>query len=72
MIMPLSGFLVLKNKDILIHFINDMLEFSGEASIKEVSFLQTDQNPEIAAAKQSTLSKVQSFREISFIIDVRL
>jgi predicted transposase/invertase (TIGR01784 family) len=44
-----------KNQDILIHFINDMLGFSGEASIKEVSFLQTDQNPEIAAAKQSSV-----------------
>ena len=44
-----------KNQDILIHFINDMLGFSGDAAIKEVSFLQTDHNPEIAAAKQSSV-----------------
>lgn len=44
-----------KNQDILIHFINDMLEFSGDGSIKSVVFLQTDQDPEIAAAKQSSV-----------------
>jgi len=44
-----------KNQDILIHFINDMLEFSGEACIKSVEFLQTNQDPEIAAAKQSSV-----------------
>jgi len=44
-----------KNQDILIHFINDMLAFSGDACIKSVVFLQTNQDPEIAAAKQSTV-----------------
>ena len=44
-----------KNQDILIHFINDMLGFSGNASIKSVDFLQTAQDPEIAAAKQSSV-----------------
>ena len=32
-----------KNQDILIHFINDILGFSGDAAIKNVEFLQTDQ-----------------------------
>lgn len=44
-----------KNQDILIHFINDILGFSGDAAIKNVEFLQTDQDPEIAAAKQSSV-----------------
>ena len=44
-----------KNQDILIHFINDILGFSGDKSIKSVEFLQTDQDPEIAAAKQSSV-----------------
>jgi len=44
-----------KNQDILIHFINDMLEFSGDKCIQSVTFLQTDQDPEIAAAKQSSV-----------------
>ncbi|WP_341750116.1 Rpn family recombination-promoting nuclease/putative transposase [Candidatus Tisiphia endosymbiont of Sialis lutaria] len=42
-----------KNKDILIHFINDVLELKGSDRIKEVTFLPTIQEPEIAAKKQS-------------------
>ncbi len=42
-----------KNKDILIHFINDVLELKGTNRIKEVTFLSTIQVPEIAAKKQS-------------------
>lgn len=44
-----------RNQDILIHFINDMLGLSGAESIKTVTFLQTIQDPEIAAAKQSSV-----------------
>ena len=44
-----------KNQDILIHFINDMLGFSGDGCIQSVTFLKTDQDPEIAAAKQSSV-----------------
>ena len=42
-----------KNKDILIHFINDVLELKGSDRIKEVTFLPTIQEPEIASKKQS-------------------
>ena len=42
-----------KNKDILIHFINDILELKDKNRIKEVTFLSTIQIPEIAAKKQS-------------------
>ena len=42
-----------KNKDILIHFLNDMLEFKEHLPIKEVKFLKTIQDPEIAAHKTS-------------------
>ena len=42
-----------KNKDILIHFLNDMLVFKEKAPIKEVSFLKTVQDPETAAKKTS-------------------
>ena len=44
-----------KNKDILIHFINDVLEFKGGDKIKEVTFLSTIAIPEIAAKKQSVV-----------------
>ena len=42
-----------KNKDILIHFINDVLGLKAGDKIKEVTFLPTIQVPEIAAKKQS-------------------
>lgn len=42
-----------KHKDILIHFLNDMIDFKGNAVIKEVSFLKTSQDPDVAFAKQS-------------------
>ena len=44
-----------KNKDILIHFINDVLELKDGDRIKEVTFLSTIQIPEIAAKKQSVV-----------------
>jgi predicted transposase/invertase (TIGR01784 family) len=44
-----------KNKDILIHFINDVLELKSGDIIKEVTFLPTIQIPEIAAKKQSVI-----------------
>ena len=42
-----------KNKDILIHFLNDVIDFGGGAQIKDVTFLKTIQDPEIRANKTS-------------------
>ncbi|GFQ96512.1 uncharacterized protein TNCT_288561 [Trichonephila clavata] len=42
-----------KNKDILIHFLNDILGFAGKSTIKDIEFLSTIQDPEIASKKQS-------------------
>jgi len=42
-----------KNKDILIHFLNDVLVFRGKSPIKEITFLKTIQDPEIASKKTS-------------------
>lgn len=42
-----------KNRDILIHFLNDMLIFKEKKPITEVQFLKTIQDPEIAAKKTS-------------------
>ena len=42
-----------KNKNILIHFLNDVLGFTGRNSIREVEFLSTIMDPEIASDKQS-------------------
>ena len=42
-----------KNKDILIHFLNDMLAFKGRSPITDVTFLKTVQDPDIALQKSS-------------------
>lgn len=42
-----------KNKDIIIHFINDILGFKGEQRIESVEFLKTFQDPDVASRKQS-------------------
>ncbi|WP_264376172.1 Rpn family recombination-promoting nuclease/putative transposase [Wolbachia endosymbiont (group B) of Sphaerophoria taeniata] len=42
-----------KNKDILIHFLNDILGFTGKSAIKDIEFLSTIQDPDIASKKQS-------------------
>ena len=42
-----------KNKDILIHFLNDILVFRSKQPIVEVEFLKPEQNPEIASQKTS-------------------
>ena len=42
-----------KHKDILIHFLNDMLGFAQGEKIQKVSFLKTVQDPDIASKKQS-------------------
>jgi len=42
-----------KNKDILIHFLNDMITFKENGPITDVTFLKTIQDPETAAQKTS-------------------
>ncbi|MDN5248455.1 MAG: Rpn family recombination-promoting nuclease/putative transposase [Wolbachia endosymbiont of Tyrophagus putrescentiae] len=41
------------NKDITIHFLNDILELTGDNKITDISFLSPIQDPEIASKKQS-------------------
>lgn len=43
------------NKDILIHFINDILELKDSKKIEDVEYLATVQNPDIAYAKESVV-----------------
>ncbi|MGB7127504.1 MAG: Rpn family recombination-promoting nuclease/putative transposase [Candidatus Rhabdochlamydia sp.] len=42
-----------KNKDILLHFLNDILGFSGDQSIVDIEFLSPILAPKIALKKQS-------------------
>ena len=42
-----------KNKDILIHFLNDMISFKEKCPVLDVKFIKTSQDPDIAAQKTS-------------------
>ncbi|OZG31507.1 MULTISPECIES: Rpn family recombination-promoting nuclease/putative transposase [Rickettsieae] len=44
-----------KNKDILVHFLNDVLKFEGSEQITNVEFLPTIKDPDIAAYRQSII-----------------
>lgn len=44
-----------KHKNILIHFLNDIIEFPGRKKILTVTFLNTSQNPEIVDKKESII-----------------
>lgn len=62
-----------KNKDILLHFLNDILKYKEEEKITEVTFLQTIQDPQIAAYRQSivdVLCKNQNGEQ--FIVEMQL
>ncbi len=42
-----------KNKDTLIHFLNDILDFTGKDEIEEIEFLSTIMDAEIASDRQN-------------------
>ena len=62
-----------KNKDILIHFINDILELKDGDKVKEITFLPTIQVPEIAAKKQSIVDVLCSDENgVQLIIEMQV
>src|SRR5262245_28832309 len=62
-----------KNKDILIHFLNDMITFKKRRPIKEVTFLKTNQDPEIAANKASIVDILCKDEEgNSYIVEMQV
>lgn len=62
-----------KNKDILIHFLNDVLRFRKDAQVTEVSFLKTIQDPEIAAYRQSIIDVLcQNQNGEQFIVEMQI
>jgi predicted transposase/invertase (TIGR01784 family) len=44
-----------RNEDLIVHFINDVMDYKGDAKITHAVLLPTSQIPEIAAAKQSVV-----------------
>jgi predicted transposase/invertase (TIGR01784 family) len=62
-----------KNKDILIHFLNDVLTFKGGGHIQDVTFLKTFQDPEIAAQKTSIVDILcKDQKENSYIVEMQV
>ncbi|WP_339046609.1 Rpn family recombination-promoting nuclease/putative transposase [Candidatus Mesenet endosymbiont of Agriotes lineatus] len=61
-----------KNKDILIHFLNDILGFTGLGAIQEVEFLTTVLDPEIASKKQSIVDILcKDSQNIKYIVEMQ-
>ena len=62
-----------EHKDILIHFINDILELKGNDQIEEVTFLSPIQDPEIASKKQSIVDVLcQDKNGVQFIVEMQV
>ncbi|WP_341790207.1 Rpn family recombination-promoting nuclease/putative transposase [Rickettsia endosymbiont of Polydrusus tereticollis] len=62
-----------KNKDILIHFLNDVLGYKDEEEITEIEFLQTIQNPDIAIYKQSIIDVLCKDKHgVQFIVEMQI
>jgi predicted transposase/invertase (TIGR01784 family) len=61
-----------KNKDILIHFLNDIFARTTNP-IEDVTFLKTDQNPEIAALRVSSVDILcQDLEGNKFIVEMQV
>ena len=62
-----------KNKDILIHFLNDMLNFKGKSCIDTVEFLSPILDPEIALKKESIVDVLCKDKEgVQYIIEMQV
>lgn len=62
-----------QHKEVLIHFINDVLEFKGPKKIEQVEFLKTVQDPEIAFKKQSIVDVLcRDTQGVQYIIEMQV
>lgn len=62
-----------KNKDILIHFLNDMLQFKKKQPIIGIKFLNTVQDPDIAARKTSVVDIMcKDSSDNSYIVEMQI
>ena len=62
-----------KNKDILIHFLNDMLVFKGNHPIEDVTFLKPILDPEIYAKKTSIVDVLcKDTRGNAYIVEMQV
>lgn len=62
-----------KNKDILIHFLNDVITFPGNSVICDVSFLKTELDPMIAAHKASIVDVLcVDEKGVTYIVEMQV
>src|ERR1700722_4682148 len=62
-----------KNKDILKHFLNDILRMDDANKIQEVTLLNPSQNPEIATKKQSIVDVLCTDAQgVTFIVEMQV
>lgn len=62
-----------KNKDILIQFLNDVIDFKGNQPITKVTFLKTEQDPETAAHKVSIVDILcEDERGVRYIVEMQV
>ncbi len=62
-----------KNKDILIHFLNDMLVFNGKAPIQDVTFLSPIQDPDLAIKKTSIVDVLcKDLHNNTYIVEMQV
>ena len=62
-----------KNKDILIHFLNDILCYKGDEQVADITFLPTSQEPDIAVYRQSIVDVMCTNQHgEQFIVEMQL
>jgi predicted transposase/invertase (TIGR01784 family) len=62
-----------KNKDILIHFLNDMINFKEKSPILDVTFLKTDKDPDTAIQRTSIIDVLcKDANGHSYIIEMQV
>ena len=62
-----------KNKDILIHFLNDVITTDGKAPIRQVTLLNPMQHPEIALQKQSIVDVLcEDEHGVKYIVEMQV
>ena len=62
-----------KNKDILIQFLNDILDHQYIGQIKDITFLPTIQEPAVAASKQSIVDVLcQDQHGVQYIVEMQV
>jgi predicted transposase/invertase (TIGR01784 family) len=62
-----------KHKNILIHFLNDVLHFEGENAIAEVEFLSPIKDPDIASKKMSIVDVLcKDSKGVRYIVEMQV